>query len=176
MSPAKLFASLFAGVSVIAAASANAADPRIERGRYLVEIAGCGDCHTAGSLLGHPDQAHPLSGSDVGFATPDGTFFGSNLTPDKATGLGAWSTEEVVTAITTGKRPDGRLLAPVMPYAGLSHLTGRDATAIAFYLKSLSPFANKVAGPFGPGEAPSGLVMTIIPGSVYAGLPKPPAH
>ena len=59
-----------------------------------------------------------------------------------------------MTAITTGVRPDGRVLALVMPWQGLSHLTKPDALAIAAFLKSVPPVKNKVPG-------------------VYAGLPKP---
>ena len=62
---------------------------RSPRGRYLVTIAGCSDCHTPGALLGAPDMKRYLGGSDVGFAIPGpGVFVGENLTPDKDTGLG----------------------------------------------------------------------------------------
>ena len=82
-----VMAAMFA---VVPLASAGAAETRIERGRYLVAIAGCGDCHTPGGLIGHPDQARYLGGSDVGFAIPgQGVFVGPNLTPDHGTGLGS---------------------------------------------------------------------------------------
>jgi mono/diheme cytochrome c family protein len=167
---------LVAALVALAASGAAHADPQVERGKYLVQFGGCSDCHTAGHFLGHPDMEHYLGGSDVGFAIPGhGVFYGANLTPDKATGLGEWSAAQIVTAITKGERPDGRILAPVMPWRAFSHLTPADAMAIAVYLKSLPPVAHKVAGPFGPQEAPAGLVMVVLPGPVYAGLPKPPA-
>jgi mono/diheme cytochrome c family protein len=151
-----------------------ATDAQVERGRYLVEIIGCTDCHTPGSLIGHPDTSKYLGGSDVGFAIPGhGVFVGPNLTSDEQTGLGNWTAEQIVTAITTGKRPDGRVLAPVMPSQDFAHLTRSDALAIATYLKTLSPISNKVAGPFGPGEMPTTLVMSVQPGDVYARLPHP---
>src|SRR5277367_326132 len=154
---------------------ANAADARVERGKYLVVVGGCSDCHTPGTFLGKPDTSKYLGGSDVGFAIPGlGVFAGANLTPDKATGLGNWTTEQIVTALTTGKRPDGRMLAPIMPYEALSHLTHSDAQAIVAYLKSIPAVSNKVAGPFGPTEKPTIFVMSVQPGDVYAGLPKPP--
>ena len=78
-----------------------------------------------------------------------------------------------MTAITTGARPDGRMLAPVMPWPGFSHLTHSDALAIAAYLKSLPAVQHKVPGPFGPDEKPGVPVMSVVPGDVYAGLPKP---
>ena len=115
-----------------------------------------------------------LGGSDVGFGIPGhGVFVGPNLTPDKETGLGNWTEQQIVTAITTGERPDGRMLAPIMPWLGLSHLTKSDALAIAAFLKSYRPVKNKVPGPFGPNEKPSVFVMSVLPGEVYAGLPKP---
>jgi mono/diheme cytochrome c family protein len=155
-------------------ASAKAAQSRVERGKYLVTLGGCSDCHTPGTFLGHLDKSRYLGGSDVGFAIPGlGVFAGPNLTPDKETGIGGWTTQEIVTAITTGKRPDGRILAPIMPYEALSHLTSADARAIAAYLKSLKPVSNKVAGPFGPTEKPTIFVFDVIPGDVYSSLPKP---
>ena len=156
--------------------SAHAADPRLERGKYLVEIGGCSDCHTPGYFLGHPDMTRYLGGSDVGFAIPGhGVFVPPNLTPDKETGLGTWTEAQVVTAFTTGVRPDGRILVPSMPWRGYSHLTKSDAQAIAAYLKSLPAISNKVPGPFGPNEKLTGFVMSVQPGEVYSGLPQPPA-
>jgi hypothetical protein len=74
-----------------------------------VRLAACTDCHTPGSFLGKPDMTRFLGGSDVGFAIPNlGVFVGRNLTPDKETGLGSWTREQIVTAIMTGKRRDGR--------------------------------------------------------------------
>src|SRR5579885_2759691 len=108
------------------------AETQIERGKYLITVGGCSDCHTPGSFLGHPDANKYLGGSDVGFAIPgEGVFVGRNLTPDKQTGIGTWSQDDIVTAITTGKRPDGRVLAPIMPWMALSQLTKADAQAIA---------------------------------------------
>lgn len=163
-----------AAAMLAASALAARADPIVERGRYLVQIGGCNDCHTPGYFLGHPDPARYLGGSDVGFAIPGmGVFVGPNLTPDKATGLGRWSTAQIVTAITTGVRPDGRILAPVMPWHALAHLTKADALAIAAFLKAVKPVVHKVPGPFGPKDKPSVFVMTVVPAEVYAGLPKP---
>jgi mono/diheme cytochrome c family protein len=142
---------------------AGAADSKVERGKYLVTIGSCTDCHTPGHFLGKPDTARHLGGSEVGFEIPEvGTFYGPNLTPDKATGLGSWSERDIVTAIRTGKRPDGRTLAPIMPWVALADLTDSDAEAIAAYLKSLPPVSNKVPGPFAPGEAPTSFVMKIV--------------
>ncbi len=171
------YGSIILLATALAAASItplHAADRQVARGQYLVEVAGCSDCHTPGGLLGQPDATRYLGGSDVGLAIPGhGVFVGPNLTPDKQTGLGSWSAEQIAAAITSGKRPDGRMLAPVMPWQDFSHLTRSDALAIAAYLKSLPPIGNKVPGPFGPAETPSVLVMSVQPGDVYAKLPQP---
>jgi mono/diheme cytochrome c family protein len=172
------FCCLAAGIIVTCAGTwrhAGAADPQVERGRYLVTVISCSDCHTPGGLLGKPDMKRFLGGSEVGFALPDlGVFYGSNLTPDRATGLGNWTVEEIATAIRTGIRPDGRKLAPVMPVAAFSHLTSADALAMAAYLKTLPPVRNKVAGPFAPNQKPSSFVMAVMPADAYWALPRHP--
>lgn len=165
------FAIVGAAAMMFAGAAAFAppvnADPQAEqlaRGKYLVNLGGCNDCHTSGYFFGKPDMSRHLGGSDVGFEIPGlGVFHGRNLTPDKETGIGNWSSEDIVTAIQTGVRPDGRQLAPIMPWMAFSKLTKDDAYAIAAYLKSLPPVNNKVPGPFGPTEKPSSFVFKIIP-------------
>jgi mono/diheme cytochrome c family protein len=144
--------------------SRAAADPQTERGKYLVMLGGCNDCHTPGVFLGKPDFSRALGGSEVGFEIPGlGVFHGPNLTSDKETGLGDWTPEQIVTAITKGQRPDGRELAPIMPWQSLAVLTKEDAFAIAAYLKSLPPVKNKVPGPCGPNETPTSFVMKVVP-------------
>ncbi|HEV2549157.1 MAG TPA: cytochrome c [Stellaceae bacterium] len=143
---------------------AAAADKTLERGRYLVELGGCVHCHTPGYFLGKPDMARRLGGSDVGFYVPNlGTFYGPNLTPDMETGLGRWSTAQIVAAFTIGKRPDGRELAPIMPWRSFAGLSKSDARAVALYLKSLPPIRNRAPGPFGPNEAPTSFALKVVP-------------
>jgi mono/diheme cytochrome c family protein len=143
---------------------ADAADQQVERGRYLVTIGGCMDCHTPGYFLGKPDMARFLGGSEVGFEVPGlGVFYGPNLTPDKETGLGNWTTAQIVTALQKGVRPDGRELSPNMPWRALAHLTNSDVLAIVSFLKALPPVRNKVPGPFGPSDTPTSFVMKIVP-------------
>jgi mono/diheme cytochrome c family protein len=159
-----LLGALITAGATIPGGAARAADAQIERGKYLVTIAGCSDCHTPGYFLGKPDMARFLGGSEVGFELPNlGVFYGPNLTPDPETGIGRWSRAEIVHAIQTGHRPDGRVLAPVMPWASFAHLTKEDAQAIAAFLKSLPPVKNKVPGPFGPSEKPTSFVMRVVP-------------
>ena len=81
---------------------------------------------------------------------------------------------EIVTAFTIGKRPDKRILAPIMPWQEFSQLASADAQASEGYLNSIPRMRNFAPGPFGPDEKPSVLVFTIVPGDVYASMPKPP--
>ncbi|MDR7147771.1 c-type cytochrome [Rhizobium sp. BE258] len=151
----------------LAEGSAEAQTP-VERGRYLVMMGGCNDCHTPGYLNGKPDQNRLLGGSDVGFIGPDkGTYVGPNLTPDAETGLGNWSADDIVKAIQTGLTPEGRELAPMMPWRRFAGLQKSDAYAIAAYLKSLPAVKHQVAGPFGPSEHATIPVMRVV-------QPEPP--
>ena len=156
------------------AGTASARENQVARGRYLVTIAGCGDCHTPGHFLGRKDPRF-LGGSDVGFGIPGvGVFVAPNLTPDKATGLGTWTNQQIADAITKGVRPDGRMLSPIMPWKSFAHLTQRDALAIAAYLRTLKPVVHHVPGPFGPDQVPTVPVMTVVPPTLYATFKPPP--
>ncbi|WP_127904434.1 c-type cytochrome [Solirhodobacter olei] len=157
-------------LAVMTAPTARADNHQLERGRYLVTIIGCTDCHTPGALTGKPDTARFLGGANVGFQLPGlGTFVPPNLTPDKTTGLGDWTKDQIITAFTKGKDPEGRTLAPTMPWRDFSNLTKTDADAIATYLMSLKPVSHAVPEPFGPDEKVPILVMKVVPGS---GMPK----
>ena len=150
---------------------ANADDAQIARGKYLVGIAGCNDCHTPGYFFGKPDMSRYLGGSDVGFEIPGlGVFVGRNITPDKETGIGDWTTDQIVAALQTGVRPDGRTLAPIMPWHAFATLTEDDVNAVVAFLQSLPPVNNAVPGPFGPGESVSTFTFRILPpGETAAG-------
>lgn len=144
--------------------AAQADEAQIERGRYLAQIAGCGDCHTPGHFLGNPDMTRFLGGSDVGFEVPGfGSIYGPNLTPDDETGLGTWTPDQIVAAIRTGVTPEGRVLVPVMPWPNLAALSDEDAYAIAAFLQSLEPVSHNVPGPVPEGEPAPSFVMRVIP-------------
>jgi hypothetical protein len=105
----------------------------------------------------------PLAGSEVGFQIPGlGIFYPPNLTPDPETGLGKWREDDIIKAVRTGVRPDGRQLVPIMPYHSYSKLTDADAKAVASYLKSLKPVHNKVPGPIGPNEKPTAAYLSVV--------------
>lgn len=133
------------------------------RGEYLARIMDCTGCHTPGALMGKPDQARYLAGSDIGFHLPGlGYFWPPNLTPDKETGLGAWSEADIVRAVRTGVRPDGRMLAPVMPWHSYAALTDKDARDLARYLKGMAPVRNAGPALAGPDAAPSSPYLTVV--------------
>lgn len=162
------FMMLVAGVAlagcVLAPFASRAADD-VARGKYLVSVAGCNDCHTPGYFLGKPDGTRFLGGSDVGFEIPGlGVFHGPNLTPDKETGLGNWTDVQIATALTTGKRPDGRELAPVMPWRAFANFTKEDVRSIVAYLRTLPPVKGKAPGPYDTAEQSSAFVMKVVPG------------
>jgi mono/diheme cytochrome c family protein len=168
--------SLFGVLLCITFGNANAAETQVQRGKYLVSIEPCTDCHTPGYFLGKPDMARYLGGSDVGFEVPGlGVFYAPNLTPDDETGLGKWTKEQIATAITTGVLPDGRILAPPMPVESFKHLTHSDALAIAAYLKTLPEVKHKVPGPFGQSEKPTSFVFQVLPPDKYVPTPPPGA-
>ena len=155
--------------------SATAADP-VSRGKYLVTIGQCNDCHspkimtqrgpiddTTRLLSGHPanDALPPLVKSDwvqmtpdvTAFAGPWGISFAANLTSDSATGIGAWPEETFIKTLRTGKHlgnPNGRDILPPMPWYNVAPMTDADIKAVYAYLQSLPPINNKVPQPVAP--------------------------
>ena len=156
-------------LAMLTAAGSVAADARaespIEHGKYLVGIMDCTGCHTTGALAGQPDSTHFLAGSDIGFEIPGlGIFYPPNLTPDGKTGLGTWSEQDIVAALRTGLRPDGRELAPAMPWRSYAKLTDADVQAVAAYLKSLQPVEHAAPAPAGASEkAPAPYLTVAVP-------------
>jgi mono/diheme cytochrome c family protein len=144
-------------------AAVAVSESRIKRGEYLATIMDCGGCHTTGALIGKPDPERYLAGSQVGFQIPGlGIFYPPNLTPDRETGLGAWSEADIVKAVRTGVRPDGRQLVPVMPYPHYRKLTDADAYALAAYLKSVKPIRHQAPMMIGATEKPVAPYLTVI--------------
>jgi mono/diheme cytochrome c family protein len=117
---------------MLLAAPAGAAEPdAIARGAYLANAADCEACHT--------DREHggqPYAGGRA-LATPFGTFYSPNITPDPETGIGRWSDEQFLRALRDGVRPDGANYFPVFPYPSFTKITDADARAIKAYLFSL---------------------------------------
>jgi mono/diheme cytochrome c family protein len=150
-------------VFLTALPAAAAADDTVERGEYLARIMDCTGCHTPGALAGQPDFDRYLAGSDIGFQIPGvGVFYPPNLTPDPVNGLGGWSAEDIITAVRSGVRPDGRELAPVMPWPSYGALNDEDAKALAAFLMSLPAIAHQSPAPVGPEGTPTAPYLTVV--------------
>jgi len=143
---------------VIDAPTASAASPEATaaaaRGEYLVELLGCGACHTDGALVGAPDLSKPLAGSDIGIAWTNplenerpGIVYPANITPDPETGIGRWSDAQLAEAIRAGAGRHGTRRILVMPWQGYARLTEDDVAAIVTYLRSVEPVENRVPLP-----------------------------
>jgi mono/diheme cytochrome c family protein len=113
----------------------------LERGEYLSRMFLCRDCHSPRDSTGAYAQGHLFEGGGYQVRLPDGHVLSApNLTPDRETGLGAWSDAEIVRAIRTGVERSGRPLNPVMPYAVAFHtMTNQDAIDLVRFLRSLRP-------------------------------------
>lgn len=114
------------------------------RGAYLVNAqAHCGECHTPRNLMGGLKASMRYAGAVEG---PEGQL-APNITPDEATGIGEWTIEDMVWYLQTGQKPDGDdtqgLMSEVIEH-GYQHMPEGDLRAIAVYLRSLEPIANKV--------------------------------
>jgi mono/diheme cytochrome c family protein len=175
----KLALTLAAAAAVTVAASVRAGgNDRVARGRYLVTVAGCNDCHTPLEmgpngprpdlrrlLSGHPEAlrmpAAPAlppgpwqfsgSGTMTAWAGPWGVSFAANLTPDADTGLGRWTEREFVDAMRSGRHQGrGRPILPPMPVQNVAALTDADLSAVFAYLRSIPAIRNAVPDPIPP--------------------------
>jgi mono/diheme cytochrome c family protein len=105
----------------------------------------CHNCHTPMGPNG-PQFDRGLSGG-LRFNEPPFDVTAGNITPDPETGIGSWSVEDIKKMLTTGVRPSGVPLAPVMPTDYYKVLTPADLDAIALYLKSVKAVRNQVPAP-----------------------------
>ncbi len=133
-----VLAGLLMGVLPAAAGAAPDAQnfQQIERGRYLTVMGDCAACHTA------PGGAAFAGGRPI--ETPFGTLLASNITPDRATGIGTWTDDEFVDTLQKGRGHDGKHIYPAMPYTYYTHVTRADALAIRAYLASVEPVRHPV--------------------------------
>lgn len=159
--------------------AAGTKEQQIARGKYLVEIMGCHDCHTPAklgpngpeqdrsrALSGHPEQlvmppapaptgpwVASIAATFTAFGSPAGTVFTRNLTPDKETGLGDWTVEEFIATMKTGReRGKGRPVLPPMPVQNLRELSDPDIRALFAYLQSIPAIKNRVPQPVEAGQ------------------------
>jgi hypothetical protein len=154
-------------------------DEMIKKGDYIVSTGACNDCHSpkvmtqmgpvpdsTKLLSGHPaDGPLPPLDANAGkptnwiymspdittFVGPWGISYAANLTPDSATGIGAWTEEQFVNTLRNGQHlGNGRHILPPMPWDMIGKKTDEDLKAIFAYLKSLPPVSNKVPAPIAP--------------------------
>ncbi|HMK68342.1 MAG TPA: c-type cytochrome [Stellaceae bacterium] len=133
----------FAFGAALATLSARAETP-LERGTYLMRgIVACGNCHTPKNAEAQPIAEQELAGGFV-IELPIFHAVASNITPDKETGIGNWTDDQIVDAIRNGKRPDGTIIGPPMPIPFYRDISDTDVRAIVAYLRSVKPIRNKV--------------------------------
>ena len=132
------------------AVNVAAPDPkdRLAYGRYLVRIAACNDCHSLADQGPRP-ESDPLylAGSEVAFEDPGlGSTYARNLTPDRDTGLGNYDAASIRQALRTGRRLDGKRMAPPMSVMipHVSGLTDEDLDAVVAYLQSVPAARHKI--------------------------------
>jgi len=123
------------GPPIESVAAPDAGDP-VTYGAYLVQIGHCMECHTPIGPDGRRDWSR-LGAGGAEFPGPWGVAVSRNLTSHPEDGLGSWSDEEIVAAITTGVRPNGDRLNPPMPYGHYATISEADLAAIVAYLRTL---------------------------------------
>lgn len=131
----------------------------VARGEYMVELLGCGACHTDGAMAGEPDFDRSLAGSQTGIAYANplgdelpGIVYPSNITPDPDTGIGDWSDAQIAGAIRAGIGRHGSRRMKSMPWPGYAKIYDDDVHAIVSYLRSIKAVVHQVPGPVEPGE------------------------
>jgi len=143
----------FALVVCAVAPSAAADDATLERGRYLVTtIMACGNCHTPKDAQGRAIAGRELAGGGIGFDIPPFAGVAANITPDRETGIGAWSDDEIKRAITHGERPArgalaGQPLAQPMAANFFKAILPGDLDAIVAYLRSVPAVRQALPAP-----------------------------
>ena len=123
----------------------------VAQGQYLVQLLGCGACHTDGALIGEPNPERLLAGSRIGLAHSNpllvkrpGVVFAPNLTPDPDTGIGRVTDSMVMASIKGNANRHGLDPLKVMPTSALTLLRDDDLHAIVAYLRSLEPIHHQV--------------------------------
>lgn len=170
-----LMAAAVAGCSAdnepLASVSASSDSAAVARGKYLVSIMGCNDCHTPWKmgangpepdlerfLSGHPEQIGPLPSTppqapwlmsaaptNTAWVGPWGVAYTANLTPDRNTGLGIWTEEMFINAIRTGRHMGtSRPINPPMPWPAYRNATDADLKSVYAYLRTIKPIVNHV--------------------------------
>src|SRR5262249_32150461 len=122
----------------------DATPERLKRGKYIAENAsGCILCHSPMVMNGKDSIVTPEDKKGAGQIFPGtglpGRIVASNLTPDRETGVGNWTDDELARAIREGVGKDGRALFPLMPYRLFRSMSDEDLASVIVYLRSLAP-------------------------------------
>src|SRR5215469_6293003 len=132
-----------AAAAMVATAASGFAETPLERGTYLMNsIVACGNCHTPKGPNGKAIEGKELSGGDP-IDSPVFHAIPSNITPDKETGIGNWTDDQIINAIRNGKRPDGTIIGPPMPIEFYRGMSDSDVKALVAYLRTVKPVSNK---------------------------------
>jgi mono/diheme cytochrome c family protein len=116
-------------------ADAQARPEEIARGKYVFGATGGCGCHS--------EKDRPLHSGGRRYDGPFGTVYSTNITPDRETGIGTWTDEQVVTAIRLGRRPNGERLLPVHPFTVFNGMVEDDLKALVAYLRTLPVVSRK---------------------------------
>ncbi len=134
----------------------------VNHGRYMVELLGCGVCHTDGALVGEPDLDRALGGSRTGIAYTNpleyrypGVVYPPNITPDEETGIGRWTDQQIKLAVRAGLSTHVGRRITVMPWQGYAKLKTYDVDAIVAYLRTVRPVKHRVPANVEPGTRAS---------------------
>jgi mono/diheme cytochrome c family protein len=111
------------------AAAQSAAD--LARGKYIFGATGGCGCHT--------EPKKPVNSGGRRYDGPFGTVYSTNITPDRQTGIGTWTDEQIVTAIRLGRRPNGERLLPVHPFTVFNGMVADDLRVLVAYLRTVPP-------------------------------------
>jgi mono/diheme cytochrome c family protein len=109
----------------------------VDRGEYLAKMGDCIACHT--NVNGNT----PSYAGGLPIATPFGTFYSPNITPDKETGIGTWTEADFVRALKQGVDPQGRNYFPVFPFVYFANISDDDARALYAYFMSIPAVSQK---------------------------------
>lgn len=131
MSRSLIAGAILGASSLVFAAPQTDNDALAARGEYVARLADCVACHTA---PGGPPMAGGLA-----MKTPVGTLYSSNITPDEATGIAAYTFEQFDRALRRGVAADGRNLYSAMPYPAYTKISAEDMRALYAYVRSLPP-------------------------------------
>jgi mono/diheme cytochrome c family protein len=130
---------LTATPSTMVSVTEAAYTPDLANGQTIFNAGGCSSCH---AVPGQPDRLK--LGGGLGLASPFGTFYVPNISPDQADGTGRWTEAQFVTAVTQGVSPAGTHYFPAFPYTTYTHARRSDIRDLFAYLKTLAPVPGKV--------------------------------